>query len=113
MGMVASADAPAATRKNERRDRPLQAAGSEAEDICVNSSEVVGNSNRPLVADNRYECLRIGRRGSPHLKVSSKGSENKGEMHKEMGAKHKSGPDLLRAESLQIISSPRSKMDVG
>src|SRR3954447_20025549 len=39
MGTVARAEAPAAKRKNERRERPLQAAVSMADGICVNSSE--------------------------------------------------------------------------
>src|SRR3954471_13755307 len=51
MGTVASAEAPAAKRKNERRETPLQTAEAVilemgADDICVNSSEGwVGNSN--------------------------------------------------------------------
>src|SRR5215469_1739490 len=44
MGTVASAEAPAAKRKKERRENALQAAGEDvgADDICVNSFEEGG-----------------------------------------------------------------------
>src|SRR5215831_186316 len=42
MGIVASADAPAAKRKNERREKPLQAAESVGDCICITPPKVGG-----------------------------------------------------------------------
>src|SRR5215472_1054720 len=101
MGMVASADAPAAKRKNERRENALQTAGSRADGICVNSSVGWGLER---VRMNGYQCLRTGRKGVlPYLKVSLKCRENKGKSRDE-------GPGIReRGTSFELAKDKRWK----
>src|ERR1700746_2091512 len=74
MGMVARADAPAAKRKNERRERPLEAAGSIDDGICEsppkgNNREAIRNPTG-VATENSRTFARRERKGSPHLKLS-------------------------------------------
>src|SRR5258708_40277419 len=55
MGMVASADAPAAKRKNERRERPLQATGSMGDCIGENPPKAGGLPGESCIAADRCD----------------------------------------------------------
>ena len=88
MGMLASAEAPAAKRKKVRRERPLQPMGSSdglhGNDSFERSSglDVAVDVRELRPKDNR--CREDRGNGIPYPKLSSIVLKNKGEMRKEI-----------------------------